>query len=82
MKKIKILSLSILVVMTTVLFASASEVVNDIFIIFKRAITKNQKLSIIEKICGINNSKNRGYIIAIFILLIVFITYGILRNFI
>ncbi len=57
-------------------------VVNDIFIIFKRAVTKNQKLSIIEKICGINNSKNRGYIIAIFVLLIVFLAYGILRNFI
>ena len=57
-------------------------VINDMYTIFKRGITKNQKLSIIEKICGINESKNKGYIIAIFILLIVFITYGILRNFI
>ena len=55
---------------------------NDIFVIFKRAITKSDKLSIIEKICGINKSKNGRYIVAIFVLLIVFITYGILRNFI
>ncbi len=55
--------------------------INDIFILFKRTITKKQKLSIIEKICGINGSKNRKYIILIFVLLLVFITYGILRNF-
>ena len=56
-------------------------VINDIFILFKRTITKKQKLSIIEKICGINGSKNRKYIILIFVLLLVFITYGILINF-
>lgn len=57
-------------------------VIDDIFIFFKRTITKKSELSIIEKICGINGSKNARYIFLIFVLLIVFVGYGILRNFI
>lgn len=57
-------------------------VVNDIYVIIRRWLQMNEKLSIIEKICGINKSKNRKYIAIILLLAIVFVTYGILRNFI
>ncbi len=55
--------------------------INDIYIVIKRSIKKNFEISVIEKICGINNSKNGRYIVIIFMLVIVFVTYGIIRNF-
>ena len=57
-------------------------VVNDIHMIFKRCLTKKMELSIIEKICGINNSKNGKYIAVILLIVIVFVMYGIIRNYI
>lgn len=57
-------------------------VVNDIYMIFKRCLTKKMELSIIEKICGINNGKNGKYIAVILLIVIVFVMYGIIRNYI
>lgn len=68
---------------TGIIFPLASIlIVNDIYMIFKRCITKRIELSIIEKICGINNSKNGKYIAVILLIVIVFVMYGIIRNYI
>ena len=68
---------------TCILFPIAfALIVNDLWIITARFISKKDKLSIIEKMSGINGKGKRIYSVFFIILFIAFITYGILRNFV
>lgn len=57
-------------------------VFNDVYVILKRIITKKNEYSIIEKISGINGKSKKVYSIFFIVIFILFITYGIMRNFI
>lgn len=71
------------VIYTCVLFPIIAILVfNDVYTMICRLVKKNDKLSIVEKICGLNGYKNKKYIVSIFIVFAIFVTYGIVRNFI
>ena len=68
---------------TCVLFPIAMFLIlNDICVVTRRIITHKNIFSIIEKISGKNGKWKKTYSVILVVLLVIFIAYGILRNFV